>query len=76
MVTFLGIDISTSASKVLLIDENGVMLASASHAHTMRNPKPLWSDYDPEEWWNAVSLSIRDLLHKTEKQGTQLQQLG
>ncbi len=59
---FLGIDVSTTASKALLVDEKGAVIASASCAHTMQNPKPLWSEQDPEEWWTAVSASIRAVL--------------
>jgi xylulokinase len=59
MAVFLGIDVSTTASKALLIDEKGAVLATASHAHTLQTPRPLWSEQDPHEWWQAVTVSIR-----------------
>jgi xylulokinase len=62
---FLGIDTSTTSSKALLIDERGKVIAVASSPHTLQNPRPLWSEQDPHEWWKAVSASIRSVLEKT-----------
>ncbi len=61
---FLGIDTSTTSSKALLIDEQGTVIAVASSPHTLQTPKPLWSEQDPHEWWQAVSASIRSVLEK------------
>jgi xylulokinase len=61
---FLGIDTSTTSSKALLIDESGEVVAVASSPHTLQTPKPLWSEQDPREWWEAVSASVRSLLEK------------
>src|SRR5512138_3917473 len=62
MAYFLGIDTSTTSSKALLIDEHGQVIAVASSPHTLQTPKPLWSEQDPHEWWQAVSASIRSVL--------------
>jgi len=61
---FLGLDISTTGSKALLVDENGVVVATASSPHTLQNPRPLWSEQNPSEWWRAASISIRSVLEK------------
>lgn len=61
---FLGIDISTTSSKALLINERGEVIAVASNPHTLQTPKPLWSEQDPREWWEAVAASIRSVLEK------------
>ena len=61
---FLGIDTSTTSSKALLINERGEVFAIASSPHTLQTPKPLWSEQDPREWWEAVSASIRSVLRK------------
>ncbi len=61
---FLGLDISTTSSKALLIDEKGEVEASASSPHTLQTPKPLWSEQNPHQWWEAVSISIRTVLEK------------
>jgi len=59
---FLGIDTSTTSSKALLADETGKVLAVASSPHTLQTPKPLWSEQDPREWWEAVAASIKQVL--------------
>ena len=64
MTYFLGIDTSTTSSKALLIDEKGEVIAVASSPHTLQTPKPLWSEQDPHEWWEAVSGSIKTVLEK------------
>jgi len=61
---FLGIDTSTTSSKALLIDEKGEVIAVASNPHTLQTPKPLWSEQDPREWWEATSASIRSVLEQ------------
>jgi xylulokinase len=60
----LGIDISTTSSKALLIDEQGSVVAVTSSPHTLQTPKPLWAEQDPVEWWQAVSSSIQAVLIK------------
>ena len=61
---FLGIDTSTTSSKALLIDEKGKVVGVASSPHTLQTPRPLWSEQDPREWWEAVSASIRSVLQQ------------
>jgi xylulokinase len=61
---FLGIDTSTTSSKALIIDEHGEVIAVASNPHTLQTPKPLWSEQDPREWWEAVAASIKSVLEK------------
>ena len=76
MILFLGIDLSTTASKVLLIDEKGTVIATASHAHTLQTPKPLWSEQNPLEWWRAISTSIRSVLKKAGVKGETVTAIG
>lgn len=59
---FLGIDTSTTSSKALLIDESGAVMAVASSPHTLQTPRALWSEQDPQEWWQAACASIRSVL--------------
>jgi len=58
----LGIDVGTTGSKALLVDENGTVRASATHEYPMSSPKPLWAEQSPDDWWDATVLSIRDVL--------------
>lgn len=73
---FLGIDTSTTGSKALLIDEAGQVLATTSSSHTLQTPKPLWSEQNPLEWWDAVAASIRAVLLKAGVRGDEVSAIG
>ena len=73
---FLGIDTSTTSSKALLIDEKGEVIAVASNPHTLQTPKPLWSEQDPREWWDAVAASIKSVLEKAGISGERVGAVG
>lgn len=73
---FLGIDTSTTSSKALLIDEHGEVIAVASSPHTLQTPKPLWSEQDPREWWEAVAASIKSVLEKAGISGERVAAVG
>ena len=59
---FIGLDVSTTASKAVVIDEQGRVVATASHDHALETPRPLWSEQDPAEWWRASCASLRTVL--------------
>jgi len=61
---FIGIDVSTTASKALAIDETGQVIAVKSCGHDLSTPRPLWSEQDPENWWQATSSALRELLNE------------
>jgi xylulokinase len=73
---FLGIDISTTSAKALLIDSQGLVAASASTPLSLSTPKPLWSEQDPHEWWNGAVNSIRQALAQAGASGTQVRAIG
>ena len=48
MQYFIGIDSSTTATKALVIDEQGDVVAVAATEYGYETPRPLWSEQDPE----------------------------
>jgi len=58
----LGIDVSTTATKALLVDEAGVVVAVAANEYPFETPQPLWSEQDPSLWWYGAVQSIRQVL--------------
>ncbi|MBA4018664.1 MAG: xylulokinase [Pirellula sp.] len=64
MSVFLGIDIGTSGTKTLAIDERGKILAHATAEYPCYAPKPLWSEQDPDDWWKAVIATVRAVMQK------------
>jgi len=73
---FLGIDVSTTGAKALLIDEKGKVAASATTPLTLQTPKPLWSEQDPHEWWKGTSASIRKALADAGATGADVAAVG
>lgn len=61
----LGIDISTTGAKALITDPSGCVLGTASTEYPLSTPQPLWSEQDPQDWWNAIVNSIRNVLKFT-----------
>ena len=58
---FLGIDIGTSGVKAVVIDRDGAIAAQATAALTVQRPHPLWSEQDPDAWWQATDAAVRAL---------------
>lgn len=58
---FIGIDLGTSGVKVILLSEQGEVLASQSEKLTVSRPHPLWSEQDPEHWWQATDNAMKGL---------------
>lgn len=59
---FIGIDVSTTASKALVVDAQGQVIAVKGYPHALSTPRPLWSEQDPENWWQATSAALRDVM--------------
>lgn len=73
---FLGLDISTTGSKALLVDENGIVVGVAVSPHTLQTPQPLWSEQDPREWWQAAVEAIHRVLAESGISGTEVVAVG
>ena len=51
---YIGIDLGTSAVKLLLMDEEGKIQNEISRAYPLEFPQPGWSQQNPEDWKAAV----------------------
>ena len=58
----LGLDISTTGAKAILINQDGDVIGSSTHTYPLSTPKPLWSEQDPEDWWQATQDSIGEVI--------------
>ena len=61
----LGIDVSTTATKAVLIDESGAVVGVGASAYGFSVPRPLWSEQDPELWWDGAVAAIRSVIATT-----------
>lgn len=55
---YIGIDLGTSGVKVILLDEEQHILASHTEPLAVSRPAPLWSEQDPEDWWQATDRAM------------------
>ncbi|MBR0397824.1 MAG: xylulokinase [Eubacterium sp.] len=71
---YIGVDLGTSAVKLLLMDENGVIQNITSRDYPLYFPKPGWSEQNPEDWLNAVLDGLQELTEDCDK--TQIAGIG
>ncbi len=76
MSHYLGIDIGTSGTKTLLIDTNGNVLAEANAEYPLHQPKPGWTEQDPEDWWTATVKTVRAVVNKAKLKPTDVRAIG
>ena len=62
MPMYIGVDLGTSAVKLLLMDERGKILNTVSREYPLEFPYPGWSQQNPEDWKKAVFEGIPELL--------------
>ncbi len=58
---YIGIDLGTSAVKLLLMDESGAILNVVSREYPLCFPQPGWSEQNPQDWWTQTLEGIREL---------------
>ena len=58
---YIGIDLGTSAVKLLLMSGNGHIENIVSKDYPLYFPHPGWSEQNPEDWWTAVLAGLKEL---------------
>ena len=64
---FIGVDLGTSAVKLLLMDEEGKIVNIVSREYPLYFPHPGWSEQKPEDWWEQSKEGIRELVKDIDK---------
>ncbi len=73
---YIGIDLGTSALKLLLVDDMGRVLNEVSREYPIRFPRPGWSEQDPADWWGAVLSGVPELVKDVDASGIRAVGLG
>ena len=73
---YLGIDIGTSGTKTLLIDGEGKVIAEANAEYPLHQPKPGWTEQDPDDWWKATVKSVRGVVRKSGVKAAEVKAIG
>ena len=67
MSYYIGIDLGTSAVKMLMTDENGEIIKSVSKEYPLHFPQEGWSEQNPEDWWSAVKEGLKEITDGSDK---------
>ncbi len=54
MGLLVGLDVGTTGTRGLAINEAGEVVAEASAEYPLHTPRPGWTEQDPEDWWEAT----------------------
>ena len=57
---FLGIDLATSAVKVVVTDAQVRVLAKASRPYPTHPPRTGWAEQSPDNWWGATQAAAKE----------------
>ncbi len=76
MTYYLGIDTSTTATKALLIDAAGSVVAVGRSEYDFETPRPLWSEQSPHLWWDATVEAIEAALRTADIDGAAVGAVG
>lgn len=76
MAYLLGIDIGTSGTKTLLIDEAGTAVCSAVAEYPLYTPRPNWAEQDPQHWWDATVATVQQVLRESGIRGEEVKGIG
>jgi len=76
MAFVVGIDASTTATKVVLIDESGAVVGVGASEYGFEVPQPGWTEQDPALWWDGAVASIRSVLASTGVRGDDVVAVG
>lgn len=58
---YIGIDLGTSAVKLLLMDREGRILNTVSREYPLQFPHPGWSEQNPEDWYEQTMAGLKEL---------------
>ena len=64
---YIGVDLGTSAVKLLLMEGNGTIAKIVSKEYPLYFPQPGWSEQNPQDWWNAVKEGLKELTQDCDK---------
>ena len=64
---YIGVDLGTSAVKLLLMEGNGKIANVVSKEYPLYFPHPGWSEQKPEDWWEAVKTGLKELTEDFDK---------
>ncbi len=76
-MNLLGIDVGTSGTRALIVNEQGRLVAAATENHEpFASPKIGWAEQQPEDWWRACGRAVQQALKQANITGDQISCVG
>jgi len=72
----LGIDIGTTATKVILVDLAGHIVAETEKPATLQSPQAGWAEEDADQWWDNVCAAVPECLRMAGVEARQVMAVG
>ena len=77
MKSILGMDVGTGGSRVLVLTEDGRVIASATVEHApFTSPRTGWAEQEPDDWWRASRQAIREALAASRVEASSICAIG
>ena len=77
MSYYLGIDVGTTGTRAVLMNEKGTVMGGQSADHAaISSPQPQWAEQNPEDWWAATKAAVPGVLRKTGAPGKDVRAIG
>ncbi len=72
----IGLDVSTTATKAILVDRSGAVRGVGVSEYGYETPHPLWAEQDPLLWWDATIEAISQLLAESDVEASEIEAVG
>jgi xylulokinase len=72
----VGLDVSTTATKAILVDASGAVRGVGSASYDYETPHPLWSEQDPHLWWQAAITALNQVVSDNNVTGAEIDAVG
>ncbi len=76
MSYLIGIDIGTSGTKTVMFDKDGNTAASSVKEYPMYQPRAGWAEQEPEDWWDAVCETLRQVVSESGVKASDIKGVG
>jgi xylulokinase len=77
MIMYLmGIDVGTTATKIILIDLDGHVVSSVEKPSTLLSPRAGWAEEDANQWWKNVCIEVSECINQAGISTDQIEAIG
>ncbi len=72
----MGIDLGTSSTKTVIIDQDGHVLSCTSQEYSFNTPRPGWAEQDPKVWLEAALATMHRAIFQADVSPKRIAAIG